>query len=75
MRAEFTRDETAASRQLQAYNKSVEQLDLNKREIRRQVPEIFWLAFGSGGELTSVAVHQLRKPRWRRRAAQMRTRT
>ncbi|GAA5876452.1 hypothetical protein JCM3774_003780 [Rhodotorula dairenensis] len=34
MRAEFTRDETAASRQLQAYNKSVEQLDLNKREIR-----------------------------------------
>lgn len=37
MRAEFTRDETAASRQLQAYNKSVEQLDLNIREIRRRV--------------------------------------
>lgn len=37
LRADFTRDETAASRQLQAYNKSVEQLDLNKREIRRCV--------------------------------------
>ncbi|BGP20318.1 hypothetical protein JCM10213_002053 [Rhodosporidiobolus nylandii] len=34
IRADFTRDETSASRQLQAYNKSAEQLDLNKREIR-----------------------------------------
>ncbi|GAA6021568.1 hypothetical protein JCM10207_005070 [Rhodosporidiobolus poonsookiae] len=33
IRADFTRDESAASRQLQAYNKSAEQLDLNKREI------------------------------------------
>lgn len=66
MRAEFTRDETAASRQLQAYNKSVEQLDLNKREIRRQVPEMFCSTLGSGGELTLDAVHQLRKPRRRR---------
>ncbi|GAA5989043.1 hypothetical protein JCM11641_002306 [Rhodosporidiobolus odoratus] len=34
LRADFTRDESAASRQLQAFNKSAEQLDLNKREIK-----------------------------------------
>ncbi|POY72024.1 DNA repair protein RAD50 [Rhodotorula taiwanensis] len=39
LRADFTRDETAASRQLQAYNKSVEQLDLNKREIRSVISD------------------------------------
>ncbi|GAA6019292.1 hypothetical protein JCM8202_000967 [Rhodotorula sphaerocarpa] len=33
VRANFTRDETNASRLLQTYNKSVEQLDSNKREI------------------------------------------
>lgn len=35
VRANFTRDETNASRLLQTYNKSVEQLDSNKREIAR----------------------------------------
>ncbi|KAK4330749.1 DNA repair protein RAD50 [Rhodotorula toruloides] len=34
IRADFTRDEAAASRQLQVFNKSAEQLDSNKREIR-----------------------------------------
>ncbi|GAA5916492.1 hypothetical protein JCM6882_001738 [Rhodosporidiobolus microsporus] len=34
IRSDFTHDETTASRQLQAYNKSAEQLDQNKREIR-----------------------------------------
>ncbi|GAA5908969.1 hypothetical protein JCM8208_007130 [Rhodotorula glutinis] len=34
IRNEFTRDEAAASRQLQTYNKSMEQLDSNSREIK-----------------------------------------
>ncbi|GAA5903024.1 hypothetical protein JCM6882_009671 [Rhodosporidiobolus microsporus] len=33
IRSDFTHDETTASRQLQAYNKSAEQLDQNKHEI------------------------------------------
>lgn len=37
IRADFQRDEAAAARQQQAYNKSTEQLDLNKREIKRYV--------------------------------------
>ncbi|TNY22035.1 AAA domain-containing protein [Rhodotorula diobovata] len=34
IRNDFTRDEAAASRQLQTYNKSMEQLDSNSREIK-----------------------------------------
>ncbi|GAA5863503.1 hypothetical protein JCM8547_007267 [Rhodosporidiobolus lusitaniae] len=34
IRTEFNQNEATESRKLQAYNKSVEQLDLNKREIR-----------------------------------------
>ncbi|GAA5936924.1 hypothetical protein JCM1841_001408 [Sporobolomyces salmonicolor] len=34
IRADFMRDESAASRHLQAYNKSIEQLELNQKEIK-----------------------------------------